>query len=152
MRPIPQDKLNEVLIPIFKEGIEDVAIAHRTSPEYCVGNVEKGYEARAIAAYVDDLESPKCCLVVAMGRSPVLDENLSIIYRIWVRPDLVAVREGVALSKEMAKTFEAYAEMNGADGILASSWVYRNAPDIGSFWEKLGFEIQEKIYIKHLNK
>lgn len=150
MIPVPQDRLNDVVFSILKEGIEEVGLGGRTSAEYGVQNIEKGYEARTLAAFVDDLEDPKSLLVVAVGRGPVLDETTAIIYRIWVRPDMRALREGVTLLRDMHETVNAYATQNSCATQTGGSWVFRGSPCIGKMWERFGYEIQEITYVKLL--
>lgn len=148
MKPVPQNKLHELLGPIFASRIEETGMADRTSKEYLLTVASEGYVNRTAAAYVDDLEDPKSCLVVGIGKNLLMPAKLCFAYLFWIDPE----ERGKHPDKvaDMINTMERWADLMECEEVSVASWVFRGSEGIDAFWKQKGFEKQEVVYMKNL--
>lgn len=146
MKLLPQEKIS-ILRKIFEDRVNESNIEHRTSVEGLLLKLERGYTNLTMAAYVDDIENPKCCLVMSLFLGLVTDDHYANIALIYLTPEL---RGSVSYGKLLLETAEAYAKYHQAQTLMGTSWLYKGSKGIDWFWKKNGFQPQENIYVKHL--
>ncbi len=144
MKPIPETLLDR-LLPVFRQMVDYAHTAGRTTAEGSLQNVRDGYKTRTMDAYADDPENPKHVLI--LGKYPAISttEKLVVVNFIWSTPEERGKPEAIAAFKEILFN---YADIFGADAILASSWKYKGSRPIDAFWVSLGFERQETVFVK----
>jgi hypothetical protein len=114
-----------------------------------MGNLEKGYEGKYMGAYVDRIENPEVVLIISHFPGMTTFNIVAYINLIYVAP---SKRGDVSVVGVLLKTSENYAKLNGADSLVGTSWIYRGSEDTSKMWIANGFEVQEKIFIKHLEE
>jgi hypothetical protein len=150
MTPIPQSKLEEVLLPIIEHRIVESSMQEQADARYSLERYALAYGAQAAAAYVDSLESPKCCLALFQTRRMFHPAPMCAVLLLWVHPDHRGTTESVRMVAEMFKTIDAYAAVNKCAVITGSSWVYLGSEDMDALWSRHGYDLQEKVFIKEL--
>jgi hypothetical protein len=144
--PLPQSKI-PVLREILKARLIESNLQERSDADDCLVKVDKGYGARVMAAYVDDVQNPKCCLVMSHFPSIATSGTLAHISLVYVAPEK---RGDLEVVKVILTTAENYAKFHQADTLAGTSWLYRGSKSTDALWKRNGFEIQETIYVKHL--
>jgi hypothetical protein len=150
MTPIPQSKLEEVLLPIFEQRIVETSMQEQADARYSMERYAVMYSGQTAAAYVDSLESPKCCLALFQTRRMFHPAPMCAVLLLWVHPDHRGTTESVRMVAEMFKTIDAYAAVNKCAFITGSSWVYLGSEDMDALWSRHGYDLQEKVFIKEL--
>lgn len=150
MKAIPQDQLKAILTPIGEKRRVEASMEDRCNVEYSISQIEEGYESRSMAAYVDEFENPKSCLVVRVGRNWVSPALVCGVLLFWVDPSLRGTLTSAKLVKDMFATGEAFALLNECEGIVNSSWVYLGSEDMDSLLSHAGYDLQEKVFYKPL--
>lgn len=146
LKPLRQNQL-DCLDPLIAARLAESNLLDRSTVESAKANLIRGYEARYMGAYVDDVENPKYCLIMATFPGMATSDLMAQIVLIYVSPE---VRGDVEALNIMVNTAENYARLNGASSLTGSSWLFRGSEDIGSIWKHYGFEIQETTYVKIL--
>jgi hypothetical protein len=150
MKPVPQQDLKTIVQPIFETRVGEANMEGRVVMEHLMKSLEGGYEARSMAAFVDDLTDPKGCLVLAVGNNVMTPAAVCVVRLIWVAPDLRRKPASARIVKDMMATLDAFARINECETIIASSWLYLGAEPIDELWCRQGFDLQEKVYVKVL--
>ena len=144
--PVPETKL-DVLRGIFKQRIAEAKLTERSTVESCMESLKKGYELRYMAAYVDDVEDPQCCLIMAHFPGMATLGLMAHIALIYVCPKQ---RGKLEILNTLLSTAENYAKLNGAVYVAGTSWIYRGCKGTDEMWKSHGYEAQETIYVKPL--
>lgn len=150
MIAIPESRLHEILLPLVEQRITETSMQEQADARYALDRFALAYGARTAAAYVDSLESPKCCLAVSQIQRMVHPAPICSVLLLWVHPDHRGTAESNRLVAEMFKTLDAYASMSRCTFITGSSWVYLGSEQIDALWGHHGFDLQEKIFIKQV--
>ncbi len=150
MIPVPESKLEEVLLPIFEQRIVETTMQEQADARYTLERYARMYGDRSAAAYVDSLESPKCCLALFTTQRIMHPAPLCAVLLLWVHPDHRGTTESLHMVAEMFKTIDAYAKVNRCVWITGSSWVYLGSESIDSLWSRHGYDLQEKVFIKEV--
>jgi len=132
----------------MQHRIEEANLVGKTTVEHCLAKLEEGYNARSMGAYVDSLESPSCCLIMAHFPGVVMMGTSAFILFAYASPEK---RGTPGLFESIVSTAENYAKLNGASSVFGSSWLYKGCRGIDSLWKASGYEIQESVYVKHLD-
>lgn len=146
MIPIPQDRLPEILKPIYDLRVVESNFVHQAHFLHAMQYLDTGYELRNTAAYVDNLEDAKSCLIMHIGSSWVSPAPRAVCLMLWVHPDVRG--HAPELVKDMFATMEAFAKVNECETMVGSSWVYLGAQDTEGLWGRHGFDLQEKVFTK----
>jgi hypothetical protein len=143
--PVPQSKLYIVkdLLTKAKDELKN----DRADVDESLAAVENGYTNKRMGVYVDDLVSPKHCLILALMPGLATKGMLVTVLLIYSVPE---ERGRADIIDAMMFTIDNYATLNGATDILGSSWKYKGARGIDSLWLSRGYEIQETVYVKTL--
>ena len=136
------DKIKDIVL----RNIEECRAGKRTSYDYVKATATLFSSQGNVGIWVDDIDSPTCLLIVTKGKFGVLNETFAFVNTIYVDKD----KRTPSLFTEMAQTAEVWARSNGCDSLQGSAWVYEGCDDCSRLWEKEGFSIQEKIYVKGL--
>lgn len=150
MIPIPESKLEEVLLPIFEQRIVETSMQEQADARYTLDRYAMLYSARNAAAYVDSLESPKCCLALFKTQRMMSPAPMCAVLLLWVHPEHRGTTESLHMCAEMFKTIDAYAALSQCALITGSSWVYLGSEPMDVLWSRHGFDLQEKVFIKEL--
>lgn len=144
--PLPQSKL-ESLRPIFQALQIEQNMLDRTDLEATFERLEEGYLNHVMAAYVDNVDSPKHCLI--LGNFPTLftHERYASVLLIYSAPE---ERGSRGVLKALLDTIDNFARFHGLSTIKASSWKYRGSRSIDALWKRHGYEVQETVYLKSL--
>lgn len=144
--PLPQSKLSNIQ-KILATADAELVSQRGTSVEHVMSSVEKGYNNRTVGVYVDDLEDPKHCLILALVPGFYVEGLMVVVLLIYSVPEERGNKEAL---DTMHLTIENYAKIHGAETILGSSWVYKGSRGIDSMWQSRGYEKQEVAYVKLL--
>lgn len=144
--PVPQNKLS-CLEALFNSARIEMKMEKRSDPAYTLARVEDGYDTRSMAAYVDSLQDPKHCLVLAILPGIVTNENIAVVILIYSAPEH---RNNPDAVKALMETIENYARHERANSIMGSSWKYGCKRPIDSLWTSHGYTEQETTYVKLL--
>lgn len=144
--PLPQSKL-ESIRPLLACAQEEMNLKERGDIQVCFERIEAGYVSRSMAVYVDNVEDPKHCLILATWPGIVTKGLLVAVILIYSMPNFRGDQEIVST---MMRTIENFAQIHGADSILGSSWKYLGARPIDSLWTSHGYVEQETTYVKIL--
>lgn len=148
MIPIPESRLSEILTPIGEARRIEANMEQICDVSHGIRQIAEGYALRTISAFTDDLDDPKSCLILKVGRMWTHPAPVCGVLLLWVRPDC---RNGSApLVADLFKTLDAYAALNSCEAISGSSWVYLGSQDMDALWSRYGFDLQEKVFIKTL--
>lgn len=150
MIPVPLTKLNEVILPIFEQRIVETSMQDQADARYTMERYAMLYGGQTAAAYVDSLESPKCCLALFQSRRMFHPAPMCAVLLLWVHPDHRNTSESVRMVAEMYKTIDAYAKINHCTHITGSSWVYLGSEGMDALWNRHGYDLQEKVFIKEV--
>ena len=150
MIAIPESRLEEIMLPIVEQRIVESSMQDQADARYALDRFALAYGNRSGAAYVDSLESPKCCLAMTQTQRMVHPAPICVVLLLWVHPEHRGTAESNRLVAEMFKTLEAYASMNRCTYVTGSSWVYLGSEQIDALWNHHGFDLQEKIFIKQI--
>lgn len=145
--PVPQEKI-ECIRPLLDRARIEMNMAGRSNVDIFIQRLHASYEARHGAVYVDSLESPKHCVVLMHWPGFVTVGTLVAVVLVYSLPEH---RKGMGAAKGMHQAIEAFANSVGAQRIIGSSWVFKGARPIDSFWTSGGYELQEKTYVKDLD-
>jgi GNAT superfamily N-acetyltransferase len=132
---------------IFAKRIEESNLQERSSVDYALRSLERGYAGRYMGAYVDDFEKPTCCLIMSHFPGMSTSGVVAFINLIYIDPEHRGRSE---TAKVLMQTAENYARLNSANVLIGTSWLYRGSKGSDSFWQSRGFEVQETQYVKHL--
>ncbi len=143
--PVPQSQLG-VLAKLLESARKEMKMEKRSDVGYTLARVEDGYSTRSMAAYVDSLESPKHCLILATWPGIVTSGMVAVVVLIYSLPQ----ERSPETAKVMMQTVENFARLNGANSILGSSWLYGCDKPIDSLWKSNGYVEQETTYVKLL--
>ncbi len=136
-----------VVWPLIARRVTESGIEHRVSPDKALDEVHRMLESGTGAAITDDILNPSCVGLLQFGSNVVFQEKTCYVLLIYVEPEKRTSPLGVRL----AKFIEAQATVQNCDVINTSSWIYRGGEDISAFWKALGYEEQERVFVKHLN-
>lgn len=148
LKPLKKTQLG-CLRQVLTERIRESNIEKRSTVDFCFSGMDRGYDGKYMGAYVDDAAEPTVALVMSHFPGMATFNLLAFINLIYVKPER---RGDPKVLEVLLRTAENYAKLNGADTLVGSSWLYRGSEDSSKMWERNGFEIQEKIYIKHLEE
>lgn len=146
LHPIPQNKLIN-LAEIFKRRVEESHIEKRTTVGDLLLKLGRGYDNRMMAAYADDIDNPKACLIMSVFPGLVTDDNYANIILAYVVPELRGNKE---YGDALIQVAEGYAKFHKASRLMASSWLYNGSKGIDGWLKKHGFAPQETIYVKEV--
>ena len=135
------------LTEIFAKRIEESNLQDRSTVDYALKSLERGYAGRYMGAYVDDFEKPTCCLIISHFPGMATSGIVAYINLIYISPELRGRSE---IAKVLMQTAENYANLNSASVLIGTSWLYRGSKGSDAFWKDRGFEVQETQYVKHL--
>jgi hypothetical protein len=144
--PVPQGKLG-CLEKLLETARKEMKVEKRSDVSYILARVEDGYSSRSMAAYVDSLESPSHCLILATWPGIITKGVIATVVLIYSLPE---VRGNKEVLKTLMSTIENYARLSGADTILGSAWKYGCESPIDSLWKKYKYVEQETTYVKLL--
>lgn len=144
--PLPQSKL-ENLRSLFEQAQKEMNLAERGDVQAGLERIDAGYISRSMAVYVDDVEKPSHCIVLATWPGIVTKGLLVAVILIYSLPEARGNTEAINV---MMSTIENFAKLNGAECILGSSWKYLGARPIDSLWTSHGYVEQETTYVKLL--
>lgn len=144
--PVPQSKLIN-LAEIIRHRVEESHLEKRTTVGDLLAKLERGYNNRTMAAFVDDVDNPKACLIMSVFLGLVSDDCYANIILLYLVPELRGKKE---YGDVLIKTAEGYAKMHSATRLMGTSWVYKQSKGIDWFWKNHGFEPQETIYVKEV--
>lgn len=144
--PVPQSKLN-CIESLCRSATREMGMSKLTDVAYSLARLEEGYNARVLAAYVDDLESPKHCLVMSQYQGITVKGIVAAVRLIYSLPEHRGDREVI---KVIMETIESYARIHGAVTVSGSSWKLTGNLHIDELWKSFGYEEQEIIYTKKL--
>jgi hypothetical protein len=144
--PVPQSRIGN-LREIFEDRVIESNLTERSDVNELLLKLERGYDNRSTAAFVDNLEKPQCCLIMSMFIGTCTEDQYANIILLYVAPTL---RGKLNYVNALMKTAKAYATTNGATSLVGTSWLYRGSKSTELFWKKHGFEDQEKIFVLHL--
>lgn len=144
--PVPESKL-DILKGMIEKRIVESNLVGRSSVEECLASLQRGYDMRYMAAYVDNLEEPKSCLIMSHFPGVSTFGLMAHITLIYVSPKQ---RGKLNIVKTLIETAENYAKLCGAMSVVGTSWVYKGSRGTDELWLRNGYEIQEKVYIKNL--
>lgn len=150
MIPIPESKLEEVLLPIFEQRIVETSMQEQADARYTLERYALLYGAQKAAAYVDSLESPKCCLAMFQTQRMLSPAPMCAVLLLWVHPEHRNTAESMRLVSEMFRTIDGYAALSQCAFITGSSWVYLGSEPMDALWSRYGYDLQEKVFIKDL--
>lgn len=150
MIPVPESKLEEVLLPIFEQRIVETSMQEQADARYTLDRYAMLYSAQNAAAYVDSLDSPKCCLALFKTQRIMSPAPMCAVLLLWVHPELRNTSESLRLVAEMFKTTDAFASINQCAFITGSSWVYLGSEPMDALWSRHGYDLQEKVFIKEM--
>ena len=150
MKPIPQNRLKEILTPIGESRMVEANMEDRANVDYSVEQVDHGYETRTAAAYVDDLDNPSSALIVRTASSWLSPGHFCHILLFWVKPEIRRTPKSAVLIEDMRRTYNAFAHINECREIVASSWVFLGSSEMDGIWSGDGFDLQEKVFVKSL--
>ena len=131
---------------IIERNIASCNVGDRTSFEYVKSTATLFSQAGDLAAWTDSLEDPHLILIVTKGKFGVLNETIAFINTLYIDEGY----QNSSRIQEMVTTAELWAKGQGCDCITGSSWVFRGSKDISTLWENLGYQVQEKLYVKGL--
>lgn len=146
LNPVPQSKLIN-LAELFKLRIEESHLEKRTTVGDLMVKLGRGYDNRMMAAYADDIDNPKACLVMSVFPGLVTDDHYANIILPYVVPEL---RTNQEYGDSLIYVAEGYAKFHKASRLMASSWIYKGSRAIDWWLKKYGFEPQETIYVKEI--
>lgn len=141
--PVPQNKLS-CLENLLESARQEMKMEDRSDVKYTLTKIEAGYSNRAMAAYVDNIENPSHCLIVATLPGIVTKGDLAVCILIYSLPTCRTPKSADIL----INTFENYSKLTGATGMLASEWLTDCANPIGVLWKSKGFVAQETVFFK----
>ena len=143
--PLPHSKLANIrgIFTMAKEELRN----DRADIDEVLAAIDCGYDSRRMAVYVDDINSPNHCLVLALMPGIATKGMLVTVLLIYSKPE---GRTNPDIVPAMMNTINNYATFNGAKAILGSAWKYKGARGIDSLWLANGYEIQETVYVKTL--
>jgi hypothetical protein len=146
LKPLKKSQL-ACLRQVMLDRIKESNITERSNVDFCMGNLEKGYDGKYMGAYVDKVEDPEVVLIISHFPGMATFNIVAHINLIYVAP---TKRGDASVVGVLLKTAENYAKFHGADSLIGTSWIYKGAEDTSKMWLASGFEPQEKIFIKHL--
>lgn len=146
LKPLPQSKLS-CLVPIIEHRIKESNLSERATLEEEMVKLERGYNARLMAAFVDNFEEPKVALIMSNFPSTVTDGNYAYCLLYYVVPELRGKSE---YGKLLITTAEAYGRFHRCDYLIMTSWIYKGAKGTDAFLKRYGFEPQEVSHVKKL--
>lgn len=144
--PLPHSKLANAR-PIFAQAHSELTMQPKATLDQAMSSVEKGYENRTVAVYVDDIEKPKHCLALALVPGFLVEGLMVVVLLIYSTPEERGNKEAL---DALHFTLENYARIHGAETIIGSSWKYKGSRGIDAMWKSRGYEEQEVTYVKLL--
>ncbi len=146
--PVPQSQLScvEKLLETARQE-SGPKMQKRMDVKYTLARVEDGYDSRRMAVYVDSLENPNHCLILAHWPGIMTKEDLVAVLLIYSSPEHRGNPEAV---KTLLDTIESYAKISGADAVVGGAWLYDYDVNIESLWKSRGYVDQEKVFVKML--
>lgn len=146
LKPLPQSKLSN-LVPLLNTGISEMKFLTTPMAVDFIESLSLGYEHQMMDAYVDCLESPKHCIVFSRYNNPWTRDKKIVIQLIYSVPEERGMPEVISQYKLL---LDNYAKLHSATSYVAGSWLLRGSRGICKLWKRLGFELQEIIYVKEL--
>lgn len=143
--PVPQNKLS-CIERLLNAATKEMGMSNHTNVPYSLARLEDGYDTRSAAAYVDNLEDPKHCIVITYVPGMIRNGVVAFFRLIYSLPDVRSPK----IQKILIETGENFARLNGAVSISGSSWKLTSKRDIGPIWKTEGYTEQEVIYTKQL--
>lgn len=151
MIPVPKSQISSVVAPILKSQAEQYEIGGPEDVAHMVKNMETCYDDKTMAAYVDDLQDPRACLLCGYHFSMMFKGVHVSAYLVWLSDELRNTKEGLKQVKEMLKTLEDYGRLFNAKSVMVSSWLFKNkGPNSQKLWPRFGFEPQELVMSKEI--
>lgn len=145
--PLPQSKLENIR-PILEASRVELNMTERGDVEVGLERIEAGYIGQYMGVYVDNIENPKHCTVIANWPGIVTRDSIAAVILIYSVPEERGNKEALAA---LLTTVENFARYHGAGCILGSSWQFRGARPIDVMWLANGYELQETTYVKILS-
>lgn len=144
--PLPHTQLENVR-PIFTKAHVELTMQPKATIQQAMFSVERGYENRTVAIYVDNIDAPKHCLALALVPGFLVEGFMVVVLLIYSVPEERGNKEAL---DAMHLTLENYAKIHGAETIIGSSWKYKGSRGIDAMWKSRGYEQQEVTYVKLL--
>jgi hypothetical protein len=144
--PLPQAKLPNIQ-KLLEKADSELVSQKGTTVEHVMASVERGYGNRTVGVYVDDVDNPLHCLVLALVPGFYVEGLMVVVLLIYSMPEERGNKEAL---DALHLTIENYAKIHGAETILGSSWIYRGSRGIDAMWKARGYEAQEIAYVKLL--
>jgi hypothetical protein len=144
--PVAHSQIDKVK-PLFAQAHSEMITQPRNTLEQALRSLEQGYENRTVAVYVDNLDSPKHCVALALVPGFMVEGLMVVVLLIYSIPEERGLKE-VLDSQHM--TIDNYAKIHGASTIIGSSWEYKGSRGIAAMWKSRGYEKQEVTYVKLL--
>jgi hypothetical protein len=144
--PVPHSQIDKVK-PLFAQAHSEMVTQPRNTLEQALRSLEKGYENRTVAVYVDNLENPKHCVALALVPGFMVEGLMVVVLLIYSIPEERGQKEVLNAQHTI---IDNYAKIHGASTVIGSSWEYRGSRGIASMWKSYGYEKQEVTYVKLL--
>jgi len=144
--PLTESKIDNIS-EIVRSAHAELKLGSRATVKSSLDSVKAGYASRSMAVYVDSVEQPKHCLVLATMPGIATDGLLVAVILIYSLPEH---RADPSVTKAMMETIENYSKLNGASCILGSSWKFGGTKGIDALWKANGYVPQETVYVKLL--
>lgn len=144
--PLPESKL-DVVWPLLDRVAEEMDTPKLASADQLKQSIARGYENKIMAVYVDNLESPKHCLVLSVTPAVIYEGLVAMVHLVYSVPEERGLPD---MTAAMHRTIENYAKFHKAGLILAASWKYGNSRPIDQFWTARGYQTQETLYVKEV--
>jgi hypothetical protein len=144
--PVPESKI-EAVIPLLTRAYGEMELPARATLEQAKRSLAVGYTNKVIAAYVDDLTSPKHLVILSVAPGVLFEGLIAFVHLVYSVPE---ARGDADVLNAMHKTIENYAVFHSAGTIIGSSWIYGKSRPIDRMWLSRGYSRQENVYSKTL--
>lgn len=137
-----------VITPLLVQCFAETGIEKRFPVDQCLAWVQGGLESRRTKLFVDEIGNPSCIVYLLTDSASMFpgEKPLTVIL-IYALPE----KRNYVVFKKMNRVIEGEAERMGKNSIYASEWCWGTSPEIGQLWEQLGYKLQEKVYVQHLD-
>lgn len=144
--PLRKDQL-DCLRAIIQTRLEESNLTTLTSVDFIIAKLASFYGMRCAGAYVDDVDSPKHCLLMTHFPSSLIHGTVAYVSLIYSLP---SARGNAEDAQVLFNTAENYARLNGAIAVSGSSWTFRGSKGTDALWKSQKYEVQETVYLKTL--
>lgn len=153
MKPVEFQNVR-LLQPMLAEKLDEANLTERLPLEIIQATIAAHLAGRSAHAFVDDLEKPRCVLILTTGQGTAFPEQSCVINVIHVQREFRDKNPSgaVELFKQMVQHAEAWGRSKGCTIMRGASWIWRGSKDISSMWESCGYEPQSVEFSKPLKK